>query len=51
MNFTWFSGAVTVLSMLVFIGILYWAYSKNNKERFKDIGMFFFENDTDVTGK
>ena len=30
--------AVTVLSLLVFVGIVIWAYARHNRERFEDLG-------------
>lgn len=35
MNFTLLSSIVTVISMVVFIGIILWAFSPKNKERFE----------------
>ncbi len=35
MNFTILSSVMTVISMIAFIGILYWAFSSNNKARFE----------------
>lgn len=29
---------VTLLSMLVFLGIVAWAYAKRNQQRFEDMG-------------
>jgi cytochrome c oxidase cbb3-type subunit 4 len=34
MNFTYLSSVITVLLLFVFIGIVYWAYSRGNKARF-----------------
>lgn len=42
---------ITVVSLVVFLGILYWAYAKRNKEKFEQIGKSLLENDTDKTGK
>ena len=30
--------AVTVCSLLVFVGIVAWAYARRNRERFEDLG-------------
>lgn len=38
MNFTLLSSIMTVLSMVVFIGILLWAFNSKNKSRFEEIG-------------
>lgn len=36
MNFTILSSVMTLISMLVFIGILVWAFSAKNKARFEE---------------
>ncbi|MBC3808739.1 cbb3-type cytochrome c oxidase subunit 3 [Undibacterium seohonense] len=35
MSFTILSSVMTVISMIAFIGILYWAFSSKNKARFE----------------
>jgi cytochrome c oxidase cbb3-type subunit 4 len=40
------SGIVTAVFIVVFIGIVWWAYSKGNKSRFEDAGKLPFEDDT-----
>lgn len=45
MNFTILSSIVTVISMAVFIGILYWAFSAKNKARFEEIGRMPIDNE------
>ncbi|MDH0866314.1 cbb3-type cytochrome c oxidase subunit 3 [Mitsuaria sp. GD03876] len=30
--------AVTVVSLLVFVGIVAWAFARRNRERFEDLG-------------
>lgn len=41
------SGIVTVLFIMVFIGIVWWAYSKGNRQRFEEAGNLpFVEDDT-----
>jgi cytochrome c oxidase cbb3-type subunit IV len=42
---------ITVISLIVFVGIMYWAYAKQNKEKFEAIGQSLLEIDTDKTGK
>lgn len=42
---------ITVISFVVFIGIIYWAYAKQNKEKFEAIGKSLLEIDTDKAGK
>ena len=39
------SGIVTVIFIVVFIGIVWWAYSKGNKQRFEDAGKLPFDDD------
>jgi cytochrome c oxidase cbb3-type subunit IV len=34
--------AVTVVSLLVFVGIVVWAYARHNRERFEDLGWLVF---------
>lgn len=36
MNFTILSSVMTVISLIAFIGILYWAFSSKNKARFEE---------------
>ncbi|MEO8169603.1 MAG: cbb3-type cytochrome c oxidase subunit 3 [Oxalobacteraceae bacterium] len=50
MNFTWLSSIFTVLSFVVFVGILFWAYSRNNKERFDSLGKLPIDNDNETIG-
>jgi cbb3-type cytochrome oxidase subunit 3 len=44
------SGIVTVACLATFIGIVWWAYSKDNKKRFEEDGKLPFADD-DVPGK
>lgn len=44
MNFTLLSSVVTVISMLVFIGIIMWAFSSKNKERFEKMARLPIDN-------
>ncbi|MDP1644046.1 MAG: cbb3-type cytochrome c oxidase subunit 3 [Thiobacillus sp.] len=39
------SGIVTVVFIVVFIGIVWWAYSKGNKQRFEDAGKLPFDEE------
>jgi cytochrome c oxidase cbb3-type subunit 4 len=45
MNFTILSSVVTVVSLIVFLGILYWAFSKGNKARFEELGRLPIDNE------
>jgi cytochrome c oxidase cbb3-type subunit 4 len=44
------SGIVTIIFIVVFIGIVWWAYSKSNKQRFEDAGKLPFEEEDDSQG-
>lgn len=39
------SGIVTVVFIVVFIGIVWWAYSKDNRQRFEEAGHLPFDED------
>ena len=39
------SGIVTVIFVVLFIGIVWWAYSRGNKQRFEDAGKLPFDDD------
>lgn len=45
MNFTLLSSVVTVISMVVFLGIVYWAFNSKNKQRFDEIARMPFDNE------
>jgi len=51
MDFTMLNSIITVISLVIFVGILYWAYAKQNKEKFEAIGQSLLEIDSDTTGK
>jgi len=51
MDISMLNSIITVISLVVFLGILYWAYAKQNKEKFEAIGKSLLEIDTDMTGK
>lgn len=38
MNFTIISSIMTTISLIVFLGIIFWAYNSKNKSHFEDIG-------------
>lgn len=42
------SGIVTVVFIVVFIGIVWWAFSKGNRQRFEDAGRLPFEDNNDA---
>lgn len=39
------SSLMTVVSLLVFLGIVFWAYSKGNKARFEQLARLPLDND------
>jgi cytochrome c oxidase cbb3-type subunit 4 len=45
MNFTIISSVMTVISLIVFVGILYWAFSSKNKARFENIARAPLDNE------
>lgn len=49
MNFTLLSSVVTVISMLVFIGIIMWAFSSKNKERFEKMARLPIDNNFEAS--
>lgn len=49
--FVLLNSLITVISLVAFLGIIYWAYAKQNKEKFEAIGQSLLELDTDKTGK
>jgi cytochrome c oxidase cbb3-type subunit 4 len=48
MDFSMLNSIITVISLVIFLGILYWAYAKQNKERFEAIGKSLLEIDTEL---
>lgn len=42
---------ITVISLFVFLGIIYWAFARQNKEKFEAIGQSLLEIDTETTEK
>ncbi|WP_395011538.1 cbb3-type cytochrome oxidase subunit 3 [Undibacterium sp.] len=45
MNFTILSSVMTVISLIAFIGILYWAFSSKNKARFEEMAKLPLDNE------
>jgi cytochrome c oxidase cbb3-type subunit 4 len=45
MNFTILSSVMTLISMIVFIGILVWAFSSKNKARFEEMARLPLDNE------
>ena len=42
------SGIITAVFVLVFIGIVWWAFSKGNKRRFEEDAQLPFKDDDDT---
>jgi cytochrome c oxidase cbb3-type subunit IV len=40
----------TVLSLLVFLGVVFWAYNGHNKARFEAMGRMPLDQDNETTG-
>jgi cytochrome c oxidase cbb3-type subunit 4 len=51
MDITILSMFVTIISMVIFLGIVYWAYAAHNKDKFEAIGKSLLEIDSDKTEK
>jgi cytochrome c oxidase cbb3-type subunit IV len=45
MNFTIVSSVVTVISLIVFIGIIAWVFSSHNKDRFEQLARLPLDNE------
>jgi cbb3-type cytochrome oxidase subunit 3 len=52
MDFTLLSSIYTIVSMVVFLGILFWAYNGKNKKQFEELGrtVMAIDNETGITG-
>ncbi len=48
MNFTLLSCLMTVLSLLVFVGILVWAFRASNRARFEECGRQLMNADSEM---
>ena len=48
MDFIMLNSIITLLSFIVFIGIMYWAYARQNKEKFEAIGKSLLEIDSEL---
>lgn len=42
---------ITLISFVIFLGIIYWAYAGKNKQKFEAIGRSLLEIDTEKTEK
>ncbi len=50
MDFTLLSSVVTVISFVTFVGIWYWAFSRDNKARFEQLARIALEVDEPGSG-
>jgi len=49
MNFATFNGLYTLFLIVIFIGLILWAYNKKHKKSFDDIANSIFDEDQDTT--
>ena len=43
-------GLITVLTLIMFLGICWWAYRPSNRERFEQDALMALEDDQDLRG-
>ncbi len=43
MDMNWFRGAMTVIWLVIFLGVLWWAYSPRRKARFEEAARLVFD--------
>ena len=49
MDFATFNGLYTLFLIVIFVGLILWAYSKKRKKAFDDIANSIFDEDQDTT--
>jgi len=49
MDFATFNGLYTLFLIVIFVGLILWAYSKKNKKAFDHIANSIFDEDQDTT--
>jgi len=49
MDFGTFNGLYTLFLIIIFVGLILWAYSKKQKKSFEEIGNSILEDDLDST--
>ena len=49
MDMNWFRGAMTVIWLVIFLGVVWWAYSPRRKARFDDAAQLVFDQPQDQT--
>ena len=51
MEMNWFRGAMTVIWMVLFLGIAWWAYSPKQKKRFDEASRLALDDNTPPNAK
>jgi cytochrome c oxidase cbb3-type subunit IV len=49
MDFGTFNGLYTLFLIIIFVGLILWAYSKKQKQSFEEMGNSILEDDLDST--
>ena len=49
MDFGTFNGLYTLFLIIIFVGLILWAYSKKQKKSFEEIGNSILDDDLDST--
>jgi len=49
MDYATFNGLYTLFLIVIFVGLILWAYSKKHKKSFDDIANSIFDEDQDTT--
>lgn len=47
MDYATFNGLYTLFLIIIFVGLILWAYSKKNKRSFEEIGNSIFDENQD----
>jgi len=47
MDFATFNGLYTLFLIVIFVALIFWAYSKKQKEKFEDIANSIFDESSD----
>ncbi|NQD37912.1 cbb3-type cytochrome c oxidase subunit 3 [Permianibacter sp. IMCC34836] len=51
MDMNWFRGAMTAVWLLIFLGVVWWAYSPRRKARFEEAAQLVFDDQPARDGK
>ena len=49
MDFATFNGLYTLFLIIIFVALIFWAYSKKQKQTFEEIGNSIFDDELDST--